>query len=114
MSGNSDPTGQSPVISFVEAVTNVVVGYVVAVVTQIVVLPLFGVRLAIGENLVIGGVFTLISLVRGYALRRFFETRIRRWWRGSSLVRQGRGRAGVQIQRATGFARNLRDDPDRS
>jgi len=38
-----------------------------------VVFPLFGLRPSLGENLTLGGVFTVISLIRGYALRRLFE-----------------------------------------
>lgn len=64
---------QSRGMSLVEAVTNVVVGYALAVTTQIVVFPWFGLRPSVGENLALGVVFTGISLIRGYALRRLFE-----------------------------------------
>lgn len=47
--------------------------YALAVATPIVVLPLFGLHPSLGENLALGGVFTVISLVRGYTLRRLFE-----------------------------------------
>ncbi len=61
--------------------TNVVVGYGVAVAAQMLVFPLFGLHASLGKNLGIGAVFTLVSLVRGYALRRLFEGRSssRRW-----------------------------------
>ena len=64
---------QSRQMSLVEAVTNVAVGYALAVATQIVVFPWFGLQASLGENLALGGVFTVISLIRGYALRRMFE-----------------------------------------
>ena len=64
---------QSRRMSLVEAVTNVVVGYALAVATQIVVFPWFGLQASLGENLALGGVFTGISLLRSYALRRLFE-----------------------------------------
>jgi hypothetical protein len=60
-------------MSAVEAVTNVAVGFGVAVLTQAVVFPLFGIHATMGEHLAIGGVFTVVSVVRSYALRRFFE-----------------------------------------
>ena len=66
---------QSRRMSFIEAVTNVVVGYALAVAAQIVVFPWFGLHLHLGENLMIGAVFVGISLLRSYALRRLF----RRW-----------------------------------
>lgn len=59
--------------SFVEAVTNIVVGYALAVLTQIIVFPLFGLHASLGENLLIGGLFTCISLARSYVLRRLFN-----------------------------------------
>lgn len=64
---------QSRRMSLVEAMTNVAVGYALAVATQIVVFPWFGLQANLGENLALGGVFTGISLIRGYALRRLFE-----------------------------------------
>jgi hypothetical protein len=60
-------------MSFVEAVTNVVVGYLLAVATQIVIFPMFGLALSVGDNLLIGGVFTAITLVGSFVLRRLFE-----------------------------------------
>ena len=66
---------QSRWISLLEAATNIVVGYCLAVLTQLVVFPLFGLRATFSENLLIGGVFTLISLVRSYLLRRLFNGR---------------------------------------
>ena len=69
---------QSRRMSLIEAVTNVAVGYAVAVVAQIVVFPWFGLQASLGENLALGGVFTGISLLRSYALRRLFEAAQRR------------------------------------
>ena len=45
---------QSRTVSLIEAAANVVVGYVLAIATQIVVLPWFGIEAAIGEHLAIG------------------------------------------------------------
>ena len=58
--------------TLMEAFTNVVVGYALAVVTQIIVFPWFGLQPSLGDNLALGLVFTSISLIRGYALRRLF------------------------------------------
>lgn len=63
---------QSRRLSLVEAATNVLVGYVLAVVAQIVVFPRLGLHPSLGENFAIGALFTVISFVRGYALRRLF------------------------------------------
>ncbi len=64
---------QSRVMSMVEAVTNVVVGYVLAIATQIAVFPRFGIETGLAEHLTIGLAFVGVSLVRGYLLRRLFE-----------------------------------------
>lgn len=61
-------------MSFVEAVTNIVVGYGLAVLTQIIVFPFFGLHVSLSDNLLLGSVFTIVSLARGFALRRIFNT----------------------------------------
>ncbi len=59
--------------SLVESLTNVAVGYIVAVLSQLAVFPLFGITVSISDNLLIGLYFTVISLVRGYLIRRYFN-----------------------------------------
>lgn len=66
-------TAQSRRMALIEATTNVVLGYVLAVTTQIMVFPWFGLHPSLGDNLALGGVFVGISLLRSYALRRIFE-----------------------------------------
>ena len=65
---------QSRLMSLIEAVANVAVGYNMALLTQVLVFPLFGLVTTLGENLGIAAIFTVISLARGYILRRLFET----------------------------------------
>ena len=65
---------QSRLMSLAESLANVLVGYGVAVITQVLVFPLFGLVVTITENLMIGLIFTAVSIVRSYALRRVFET----------------------------------------
>jgi len=66
---------QSRRMSLIEAGTNVVVGYVLAILTQLLVFPIFGLEAALSEHLVIGMAFVGVSLARGYVLRRLFERR---------------------------------------
>lgn len=49
------------------------VGYGIAVATQVTVFPLFGLHVSVFDNLTIGAVFTLVSIVRSYLLRCQFE-----------------------------------------
>jgi len=60
-------------MSAVEAVVSTAIGYIVAVATQMVVLPVFGLALGVWENLGIGLAFTAVSIVRSYLVRRLFE-----------------------------------------
>lgn len=68
---------QSRIMSLVEAVANVVVGYGVAVVTQILIFPVFGLHTTLAQNLKMGVIFSFVSIARSFALRRLFE----RWRR---------------------------------
>lgn len=64
---------QSRRLSAIEAVTNVAVGYGVAVLAQIAFFPLFGIHASLSDNLLIGLLFTVVSLARSYVLRRLFN-----------------------------------------
>ncbi len=80
---------QSRLMSLVESLANVLVGYGVAVATQMVVFPLFGLAVTVFENLLIGLIFTVVSIVRSYALRRGFEAlRVRQSASDSSTISQ--------------------------
>ncbi|MBV2184027.1 MAG: hypothetical protein KUL88_05755, partial [Rhizobium sp.] len=49
---------------------NVAVGYGIAVVTQILVFPLFGLSTTLAENIAMGAIFTVASIARSFTLRR--------------------------------------------
>ena len=53
------------------------IGYGVSVVANILVLPMFGMYPSLADSLAIGLVFTVISLVRSYAIRRMGNRYIR-------------------------------------
>jgi hypothetical protein len=60
-------------MSLIEAISNVTVGFGVALLTQVIVFPLFNIKVSLSEHLAIGGLFTLASIGRSYVLRRVFE-----------------------------------------
>jgi len=64
---------QSRIMSLVKAVANVIVGYGVAVVTQIVIFPVVGLHTTLAQNLKMGAVFTVVSIAQSNVLRRVFE-----------------------------------------
>ena len=60
-------------MSLIEALTNVAVGYGLAVTMQMLMFPLFGLHASLADNLLIGAVFTVTSIARSFSLRRLFE-----------------------------------------
>ena len=64
---------QSRFDSLLETTANITIGYLVALLSQLLIFPHFGINLPLSSNLLIGGWFTLISFLRGYILRRWFN-----------------------------------------
>ncbi len=64
---------QSRKHSIIESIVNVLIGYWVAVGATQAILPLFGIPVRFDQNLAISGLFTVISLIRSYVLRRIFN-----------------------------------------
>jgi hypothetical protein len=60
-------------MSMLEAIANVAVGYGIAVATQAVVFPLFGLHASLSDNLLLGAIFSIVSILRSFLLRRLFE-----------------------------------------
>lgn len=62
--------------SLMEALANIVVGFTINFIANIIFLPMvLGVPINLHELGLIGAIFTVISLVRSYALRRLFNGR---------------------------------------
>lgn len=64
---------QSKLMSWLETCLNTAIGFAIAITAQILVFPLFGFSPPLSTNLKIGLIFTVVSIVRGYVLRRVFE-----------------------------------------
>lgn len=67
---------QTRIGSLFESAVNIVIGYFVALLSQLLVFPMFGIDVPLSTNLWIGAWFTVISLVRSYVIRRWFNARI--------------------------------------
>lgn len=63
--------------SWLEAWANILVGFAINWTANMLVFPLFGFNITAGQAFHVGLIFTAISLVRSYALRRIFN-RIKR------------------------------------
>ena len=59
--------------SLIESFINVLVGYGIALAAQLIIFPRFGIHISMSDNLMIGALFTVVSIVRSYALRRLFN-----------------------------------------
>jgi hypothetical protein len=67
---------QSKVESLIESAVNIFIGYGVALASQLIVFPMVGINVPLSTNICIGAWFTIISLVRGYMIRRWFNSGI--------------------------------------
>ena len=63
--------------SFIESTVNILIGYFTALISQLLIFPLFNINIPIQDNLLIGLYFTLISLIRSYLIRRFFNKKLK-------------------------------------
>lgn len=59
--------------SFIEAVVNIFIGYIVAVLSQMLIFPIFDIQTSVSDNLLIALYFTAVGLCRVYILRRMFN-----------------------------------------
>jgi hypothetical protein len=62
--------------SFIEACINVAIGFAINFMANILILPLIGFHITVGQNLFIGVLYTVISVARSYCVRRWFNARI--------------------------------------
>ena len=64
---------QTRLMSLIETLANIIIGYFLAVGTQVLLFPVFSLEVTFKDNLTIGIVFTVLSFLRGYCLRRIFS-----------------------------------------
>lgn len=65
---------QTKLGSMAESWANIAVGFTINYFANMAILPLFGfTTLTAGKNFLLGGLYTVISLVRSYVLRRYFN-----------------------------------------
>lgn len=73
---------QSRKESLIETVINTAFGFLVSALAWPIVAIVAGYPYSLSHNMAITGFFTILSVARGYVVRRFFETRFRniaRW-----------------------------------
>jgi hypothetical protein len=65
--------GQSRSASLFETLTSMLLGFVLSVVVQRLLFPAIGHDFGYAENMVVASVFTMVSILRGYTVRRLFN-----------------------------------------
>lgn len=66
---------QSKKESFIETLTSVFVGWLIGVILNMLVLPLFDYDITVIDSLWVSLIFTVVSVIRGYIIRRFFNSK---------------------------------------
>ena len=64
---------QSKKQSLIETLTSVFVGWLIGVILNMLVLPLFDYDVSLTDGVLISIIFTAVSVVRSYVVRRFFN-----------------------------------------
>lgn len=64
--------------SFYEVCINILIGFAINYCANLVILPMFGFHISLTDNLLMGLLYTVISVIRGYVVRRWFEAKIHR------------------------------------
>lgn len=67
-------SGQTRSHSLAESLINVAIGYGISVIAQLLIFPLFGIYITLAQDMAMALIFTVISIVRSYCLRRFFNS----------------------------------------
>lgn len=67
---------QSHKHSIYEAIINALIGFAVSFAFQLIIYPAYGAQFTLMDNLHIGILFTIISFIRSYLVRRYFNQMI--------------------------------------
>jgi hypothetical protein len=65
---------QSRRMSMIEVATNITIGLVVSFISQIAVFKLYDIHISVTQNVEITIWFTVISIIRSYLIRRWFNS----------------------------------------
>jgi hypothetical protein len=64
---------QSKFHSFIESLMNQTIGYILALITQVIVFSFYNITVSLSQNLQITLIFAIISILRSYIIRRIFN-----------------------------------------
>ena len=66
---------QSKRQSLIETLTSVFVGWLIGVILNMLVLPLFDYNVSLTDGVLISIIFTAVSVIRSYIIRRWFNSK---------------------------------------
>jgi hypothetical protein len=64
---------QSKKQSFIESLTNIAIGYTISLLSLFIIFPVLGIESSTNKNILITCYFTVISMIRSYCIRRWFN-----------------------------------------
>ena len=67
---------QTKLSSFIEALMNVAIGFSINYIANLLIFPLFEMHISLADNFWLGMIYTVISIVRSYVIRRWFNSKI--------------------------------------
>ena len=66
---------QSKKDSLIESLTSTTIGWLIGVILNLTVLPLFDYNITVVDSLLVSLIFTAVSVARGYVVRRIFNSK---------------------------------------
>ena len=66
---------QSKKDSLIESLTSTTIGWLIGVILNLTVLPLFDYNITVIDSLWVSLIFTVVSVIRGYVIRRWFNSK---------------------------------------
>ena len=66
---------QSKKDSLIESLTSTTIGWLIGVILNLTVLPLFDYNITVVDSLWVSLIFTAVSVIRGYIIRRWFNSK---------------------------------------
>lgn len=72
---------QSRRVSVIEAATSAIAGCILSMITNYIVLAHYGMRVSLVDNISLTGIFTAVSFLKSYTVRRCFAN-FREWRKG--------------------------------
>lgn len=69
---------QSKKDSLIESLTSTTIGVIIGIVLNLTILPVFGYPVSLSDSLWISVIFTIVSIIRSYIIRRWFNSKEKR------------------------------------